>query len=93
MAAEHEALFALHPQGGVGTGDEALACSLFVAGSAVDLACEPQAFGAAHAQRVVELERLHKVVLHRVAVAQEAAFLEPRDGAQHLFLHLAGQRS
>ena len=64
-------------QCGVDAGHQALACSFFVAGGAVDLATKEQARDLAGFERAFEFRGIDGVVLNGVTGAQHLGILKP----------------
>ena len=91
VAGEDEAVFALDFAGGVDAGDEALAGGFFVAGGAVDLAGEEEAFDEAGFEGCVDLMGGGEVVFDGVAEAEDFGVFEAFDGADDFGLHIFGE--
>ena len=90
-AVEDERRLLLDLQRGVDAGHQPLGGGLLVAGGAVDLAGEVEAFDRLRFQRRVQLRRRGVVVFDGVAPAQHLGVLQAGDEAEHPLLHVLGQ--
>ncbi len=88
---DHRGL-AAHPPDRVDPRHDPLRRRLLVARGAIDLAGEKESLDPPHLQTVGELGGNHRVVLHRVARADNLRPLQPRDGAHQRHLHIHGER-
>ena len=77
---------------GVRSSNQPLSRRLLIARGAIDLAREKKPVRASHRERAIELRRHIIVVLDGVAGARHFHRFQSRDAAQHLELHVHGQR-
>ena len=91
VACQDESLFALDFEGGVDAGDEALAGGFFVAGGAVDLAGEVEAFDEAGFEGGVDLVGGGEVVFDGVAPAEDLGVFEAFNGVDDFDLDVFGE--
>lgn len=92
VASEDERRSAQRFQSGVRSGDEPLPCRLLVAGGAVDLTREVQTLDPLRFQGRMKLGGRVIIILHRIARAQDLAFLQAGDGAEEFQRNLVGAR-
>ena len=91
VACEDESFFILDFEGGVYAGDEALAGGFFVAGGAVELAGEVEAFDQSCFERGVDLMRWGEVVFDGVAPAEDFGVFEAFDAVDDFELDVFGE--
>ena len=92
LATKYERCTIARAQSGIQPRERSLPSCFFVAGSAIDLSGEEQPFNGADLEPGMQLRGRIIVVLDRIAGTRHLHLLKATHRAQHLDLHLGGER-